>query len=639
MYLFFGLALFPVVVNMVAAIIKLTMDAQYAAKIRKLTMAEKQAASELEDHESESAPASKAVQVLDSTSPLSALPPETAKERPTVYLLIPVYNEPLPNLIGALNGVAASDYPKLKVFVGFDKLDVEETFFAMCRILSGTPLVGGEVLKDIERQTSRLFPSPSRLSLKGDLKYNGLHQIVSQAQSPAASPALTLGRISSSTGGSFSRNVSSASLSTMAPATPTSAIISQRPLNRSSSSASPSPPLFPHTEHSSASRRSRVSTSASDTTMTPTHPDMFSRDACPTEFNVMYQGVEFTIFRFEHSGKLGTQRNMFAKLKARLQAEAEAAGQASTPQQTAVLFVDSDTHINSDAVSQLVGELDRYPESKACTGFCVSRNAGSWSFWRILQDAEYIESMIYRNAESLLGSVTCLPGVLTMFRWETLCEVASDYFDQAPIETTFDFARRYLGEDRYMSHLLMERYSRRALGFSSAAVCKTEAPDNFYNLLRQRRRWYLGQVSNELIMICTPELWAKFPLLLLTKFLMMLKIGGSLVYLLVFELIFEAIFSPANFSWSLLWWLLLIVVPNWVFISVWCVLTKRVKSAVFFPVYYWINPMFMVIVLLYSIITVNERTWGGPRAATAKAETAGDEEKPKVKDDEVNLDG
>ncbi|ORZ41115.1 chitin synthase-domain-containing protein [Catenaria anguillulae PL171] len=659
MYLFFGLALFPVVVNMFAAMIKLIMDSRYAAKVRKQNQG----------------PAShNDVEAMPSNQPSSnGESAHVTEDVPMVYMMIPVYNEPLPNLLGALNGVAASDYPRLRVFVGYDKMDCEQEYFTLCRLLSGVPIVDPVDEKKREQQEpSKPRPSATRKAAGGAFKYNGLHQIVSSPNSPmltatvAPSPALTpigspnwtprtstMGQFSSSPGFyDRSHNGSSTSLTAIAAAATSGSgsasfnhfsnggqqrgsIMSQLASRNASVPASPA--LGAHTHASSPrtsiSLSSELTISADTSYSSPFagHHTMFSRDACPDEFTVTYRGVEFTIFRFEHSGKLGTQRNMFGKLKTRLANAGESAGQDNC-----VLFVDSDTHINSDAVSHLVAELHRYPTTKACTGFCVSRNEGSLSFWRILQDSEYIESMIYRNAESYLGSVTCLPGVLTMFRWNTLCEVSHDYFEQPPIDTTFEFARRYLGEDRYMSHLLMSRYSWRALGFSSAAVCKTEAPDNFYDLLRQRRRWYLGQVSNELIMLCTPELWAKFPFLLLTKFLMMLKVGGSLVYLLIFELAFMAIFSPASaFEWSLLWWLLLILVPNWLFISVWCLINGRIKSAIIFPAYYWWNPLFMVLVLVYSIATINQRTWGGPRAAAAG--DAEDDEKEGGADDEVDL--
>jgi cellulose synthase/poly-beta-1,6-N-acetylglucosamine synthase-like glycosyltransferase len=121
--------------------------------------------------------------------------------------------------------------------------------------------------------------------------------------------------------------------------------------------------------------------------------------------------------------------------------------------------------------------------------------------------------MVFRNAEALMGAVTCLPGVLTMFNFDALSEVAKDYFYQPPIESTFEFCRRYLGEDRYMTHILMERPGTHVLGFNPRAIVKTEAPSTFYNLLRQRRRWFLGTISNEIIMLCTPLFWIKYPFL------------------------------------------------------------------------------------------------------------------------------
>ncbi|ORZ29846.1 chitin synthase-domain-containing protein, partial [Catenaria anguillulae PL171] len=243
-----------------------------------------------------------------------------------------------------------------------------------------------------------------------------------------------------------------------------------------------------------------------------------------------------------------------------------------------------------------------------------------------MQDAEYIESMIFRNAEAIMGAVTCLPGVLTMFRYPVLCDVAPDYFYQSEgINTTFDFCQRYLGEDRFMTHLLMEKPGTHTLGFSTAAVCKTEAPGDFYTLLRQRRRWFLGTISNEIVMLCTPQFWVKFPLLMLTKFFMILKVGGAITYLVLMELIFAAIFDsvkPEAFIW-----LMAIVVPNWLFVTVWAIKERRLKSVMIFPLYFWWNPFFTLVLLMYSFMTVRERTWGGPRAAAGGDADGHDEKK------------
>jgi hypothetical protein len=46
-----------------------------------------------------------------------------------------------------------------------------------------------------------------------------------------------------------------------------------------------------------------------------------------------------------------------------------------------------------------------------------------------------------------------------------------------------------LGEDRYLSTLMLKTFPKRKMMFIPQAVCKTVVPDTFKILLSQRRRW------------------------------------------------------------------------------------------------------------------------------------------------------
>ncbi|KAI9188169.1 hypothetical protein H9P43_002560 [Blastocladiella emersonii ATCC 22665] len=601
LWVFFFMAMFPVVVNMIAALIKLTRDYFYTRKVRS------EFAKRCDEFVKENGlhaavmPNADGSKVTTTAHSAAAIPGAAEKGLPLVYVMIPTFNEPLPNLMGAINGVAASDYPRLRVYVGFDNYDVEQQFFTLCRLMTGVPLRSETLARRGAASNSPTTPaaaaaaSPSPATLaspvpdyaagiavaaeeeythkavmgRKSMKYNGFDQIVTATANNAAAVRMSM------------------SIDGRSPAfDPTQA-----------GSASPAVSAFNGTPsiHSASMFERRQSLD-------------FDAENCPDDYTMEYRGVQFTVCRFEHSGKLGTQRNMFE----RMQLELEEEGHVEDPY---ILFMDSDTAIMPDTVSQLVAEVQRYPQTRAVTGFVVSRNEDSYNFWRIMQDAEYIESMIYRNAEALMGAVTCLPGVLTMFKYPVLLDVAQDYFYQAEITSTFDFARRYLGEDRYMTHLLMERDGTHNLGFNSHAMCKTEAPSNFSNLLRQRRRWFLGTITNELIMLCTPLFWAKYPILMLTKLFQILKVGGAITYLLLVEVLFNLIFDYSTFKVDYLVWLIIVIIPNWLFVTIWAISEKRLKSVIVYLPYYLFNPFFQIAILMYSFLTVRQRTWGGPRAA------------------------
>jgi chitin synthase len=60
-----------------------------------------------------------------------------------------------------------------------------------------------------------------------------------------------------------------------------------------------------------------------------------------------------------------------------------------------------------------------------------------------------------------------------------------------------------LGEDRFLSTLLLRTFPKRQMVFVPQATCKTVVPDKFSVLLSQRRRWINSTVHNlmELVMV------------------------------------------------------------------------------------------------------------------------------------------
>lgn len=60
-----------------------------------------------------------------------------------------------------------------------------------------------------------------------------------------------------------------------------------------------------------------------------------------------------------------------------------------------------------------------------------------------------------------------------------------------------------LGEDRYLTTLMLKTFPKRSLVFVPAAKCETVVPDDFATLLSQRRRWINSTFHNllELVMV------------------------------------------------------------------------------------------------------------------------------------------
>ncbi|KAI9175542.1 hypothetical protein H9P43_006903 [Blastocladiella emersonii ATCC 22665] len=483
-----------------------------------------------------------------------------------VIILVPTYQEPLSNLLSTISAITESDYPpeKIHVLVSFDD-DSEKTLttmFTIERILNGGIVRG---YNDDDPASSRL-PSADYEDVDAPPAYDDLPTFKTRDKYNGLLKLAHLTR-------------SSLDLRSRRSAVPTAS--------------------------SSPSRTSLASSTGDDA------------DPNPRAIEINFAGIQFTVARYEHGGKLHTQAKMFALVEERV-----AAGVYSPD--ALLLFVDSDTTLVPSTVRKFVDHFAVHQQRACATGFIVSRNGHANSWLQKMQDAEYIFMQVsMRYVEATFGSVTCLPGALTMIKYATMHELAKIYFHQPDVDSTFEFCRRKLGEDRFLTHLAMEYLGPFSIGFVPDALSKTEAPNHFYDLMRQRRRWLLGSLTNEMFMITTPSFLTKYPALVILRLVTMMRIGGTSFLLICFDTILRAFESPHLVSsWDVL---LVIGVPMmfWVVLTAWAVWQHRVKSLVFFFAYLVCNQVFEMVYYAYALWTMNQRTWGGPRAV---GEGAGEDE-------------
>jgi len=106
--------------------------------------------------------------------------------------------------------------------------------------------------------------------------------------------------------------------------------------------------------------------------------------------------------------------------------------------------------------------------------------------------------------ESLFGSVTCLPGCFTLYRLRTpdthkplliSNQVIEDYAENR-VDTLHMKNLLHLGEDRYLTTLLLKHFPFFKTQFVRDAHAYTVAPDDWKVLMSQRRRWINSTVHN-----------------------------------------------------------------------------------------------------------------------------------------------
>ncbi|KAA8897432.1 chitin synthase-domain-containing protein [Sphaerosporella brunnea] len=342
-----------------------------------------------------------------------------------------------------------------------------------------------------------------------------------------------------------------------------------------------------------------------------------SLESYPSSLDVTYRGMRITVSRFKHGGKRHCQKRTF-KLIDKVYIE-----YLKRNDNLFILFIDSDCILDKVCIQNFVYEMELKPGSKqnmlAMTGVITS-TAKKQSLITLLQDMEYIHGQLFeRSVESACGSVTCLPGALTILRFSAFRKMAKYYFaDKAEqCEDLFDYGKCHLGEDRWLTHLFMigasERYQ---IQMCTGAFCKTEAVLTFQSLLKQRRRWFLGFITNEVCMLTDARLWIRYPILCIVRFMQNTIRTTALLF---FVMVLSIITTTQKINQLPVGFIAVSLGLNWALMVYFGLRLKRFKAWLY-PLMFVINPFFNWLYMVYGIFTAGQRTWGGPRADAGAAD-------------------
>lgn len=166
--------------------------------------------------------------------------------------------------------------------------------------------------------------------------------------------------------------------------------------------------------------------------------------------------------------------------------------------------IDADTVVAPDSATRMVSYFLNDTRIIAVCGETALSNAKS-SFITMIQVYEYyISHNLSKAFESLFGSVTCLPGCFSMYRIRA-AETGKPLFVSRDVVEAYSTIRvdtlhmknlLHLGEDRYLTTLLLKFHNRYKTKYIFGAHAWTIAPDSWRVFLSQRRRWINSTVHN-----------------------------------------------------------------------------------------------------------------------------------------------
>ncbi|KAI7570340.1 glycosyltransferase family 2 protein [Hortaea werneckii] len=155
-----------------------------------------------------------------------------------------------------------------------------------------------------------------------------------------------------------------------------------------------------------------------------------------------------------------------------------------------------------------------------------------------------------------------------------------------------------------------ERYQ---IQMNTGAFCKTEAVQTFKSLLKQRRRWFLGFITNEVCMLTDVRLWKRYPILLVIR---LAQNTIRTTALLFFIMVISIVTTSQKISNLPVGFIAVSLGLNWLLMLYFGAKLGRWKIMLY-PLMFVLNPFFNYIYMVYGIFTAGNRTWGGPRADAA----------------------
>ncbi|KAL7751572.1 ATP-dependent RNA helicase [Sorochytrium milnesiophthora] len=287
-----------------------------------------------------------------------------------------------------------------------------------------------------------------------------------------------------------------------------------------------------------------------------------------------------------------------------------------------VLMVDADTLVLPDSLRRMVTTFER---DEAIMGLCgetrIANKSQSWV--TMIQVYEYyISHHLGKAFESIFGGVTCLPGCFCAYRIKVpksdgYCvpilanpDIVENY-SQNNVETLHEKNLLLLGEDRYLTTLMLRTFPKRKMVYVPRAICKTEVPDKFSVLLSQRRRWINSTIHNLLELVLVRDLCGIFCFSM--QFVVALELLGTVVLpSMVFFLIYLIAEAAKGNNNALL--------PIYLILSVFglqavliLTTTRKPMYVIWMLVYILAIPVWNLILPAYAFWHFDDFSWGKTR--------------------------
>lgn len=174
--------------------------------------------------------------------------------------------------------------------------------------------------------------------------------------------------------------------------------------------------------------------------------------------------------------------------------------------------MDADTVFDSNCIWEMIREIRKNPKLVGvCGHVCVDYDGKNWGLWSLYQSVEYSQTQGLRRLfqSRITGKVNCLPGCCQLIKVDRATfgdEVLRERFGYCPKPNdlmTMHIMGNY-SEDSIHASIIFSLFPKRQTAQALRAKAYTIVPQDWKVFLSQRKRWALGSISNEFVMIFRP---------------------------------------------------------------------------------------------------------------------------------------
>ena len=174
--------------------------------------------------------------------------------------------------------------------------------------------------------------------------------------------------------------------------------------------------------------------------------------------------------------------------------------------------MDADTVFDDYCIVEMLKEIRKNPRViGVCGHVCVDFDGKNWGFWSLYQSVEYSQTQGLRRMfqSRVTGKVNCLPGCCQLIRIDESTfgdNVLRNRFGYCPKPNDV-MTQQIMGnysEDSIHASIIFSLFPKKQTAQALRAKAFTIVPQNWTVFLSQRKRWALGSISNEFVMIFRP---------------------------------------------------------------------------------------------------------------------------------------